>query len=317
MDSSTPMVSICMAAYNHERFIGKAIESVVNQKTDFPIQLIIGEDCSKDRTREICEKYAVQYPDKILLLPSDSNWGMSKNGMRIMQQARGKYVAILDGDDYWSDPHKLRDQVAFMEQNPDYALVHTDIDAVDDDGNFIENELVNERRTKYQNGHVFFKLMEGYNFISSCTALFRHEYLTIGDDGMDKYWYSFDYWYWLRLAMRGKVHYMNKRTACYRIHAGGITNTSQFHADTPRQYHFMYDVISEFDNYAVFPLEETQKRVIFKKILSLLYRKQGSIPMKLRLLGIIPRYFPGLAGVAHVFLFKAKKLIPSFASKTA
>ena len=120
----------------------------MKQQTDFPIQLIIGEDCSKDGTRQICEKYAAEYPDKILLLPSDSNWGMSKNGMRIMQHARGKYVAILDGDDYWSDPYKLRDQVKFMEENPDYALVHTDIDAVDDDGNFIENELVDERRTK-------------------------------------------------------------------------------------------------------------------------------------------------------------------------
>ncbi|MCB0532497.1 MAG: glycosyltransferase [Saprospiraceae bacterium] len=90
MSSTNPMVSICMAAYKHEGFIAKAIESVMMQETDFPIELVIGEDCSPDATREICEHYAAKYPDRINLLPSETNYRIKKNGIRIMNNCRRK-----------------------------------------------------------------------------------------------------------------------------------------------------------------------------------------------------------------------------------
>ncbi len=304
MSSTDPMVSICMAAYNHEGFIAKAIESVMMQETDFPIELVIGEDCSPDATREICERYAAKYPDRINLLPSETNYGMSKNGIRIMNNCRGKYIAILDGDDFWSDPHKLQMQVEFLENNPDYGLIHTDVDPVDDSGTPIEAESVEYRRQNHKEGYVFFNMLSGFNFINSCTALFRHDLLKTDASSLEKYWFAYDFWYWQRVAMHSKVYYLNKKTACYRMHQGGITNTAQFKKNKLRSYYVLHDVIEQFHKAPPRRLNEAEKRMIFQKIISLLYRKEGSLRMKLSTFRIMPHYFPGFSGVADILLSK-------------
>lgn len=92
------------------------------QKTSFKIELVIGEDCSLDSTRKICEEYANKYPDLIKLLPSESNLGMKRNGIRTFEACIGKYIAACEGDDYWTDPLKLQKQVDFLEGNPEYVL---------------------------------------------------------------------------------------------------------------------------------------------------------------------------------------------------
>lgn len=304
MSSTNPMVSICMAAYKHEGFIAKAIESVMMQETDFPIELVIGEDCSPDATREICEHYAAKYPDRINLLPSETNYGMSKNGIRIMNNCRGKYIAILDGDDYWSDPQKLKMQVEFLEKNPAYGLIHSDVVPVDGSGAPIEVESVEYRRQNHKEGNVFFSMLSGFNFINSCTALFRHDLLKTDASSLEKYWFAYDFWYWQRIAMHAKVYYLNKKTACYRMHAGGITNTTQFKKNKLRSYHVLHDVIEEFHKAPPRRLNEAEKRMIFQKIISLLYRKEGTLSMKLSTLKIMPHYFPGISGLTNILLSK-------------
>ena len=304
MATDNPIVSVCMATYNHEKFIARAIESVVAQKTDFPIELVIGEDCSKDSTRAICEELAARHPDIINLLPSDQNWGMSKNGIRIMSNCRGKYVAILDGDDYWADPNKLQEQVQFLEQNPDYGLVHTDAKTVDMDSNPVESDELVKRRNSYKDGYAFFTLLGSNNFITSCTALFRHSLLETPPESIEKYWYAYDLWYWLRISMQAKVHYLNKKTGCYRIHPGGITNTAQFKKGRKRNYHVLYDVIENFQQLSAFPLQPKDRIFLFRKIISLLYRKQGTLAMKIRILRLMPQYFPGLGGITRILLDK-------------
>lgn len=301
-----------MATYNHEKFIGKAIESVVTQKTDFPFELVIGEDCSKDSTRAICERYAAKHPEIVRLLPSDQNWGMSKNGIRIMSHCRGKYIAILDGDDFWSDPYKLRDEVAFLEQHPEYGMVHTDVDAVSETGEMIESEEVNHRRENYEDGRAFFTLLGSYNFINSCTAMFRHDLLHMTDNSVEQYWFSYDLWYWLRISMRSKVHRLNKRTACYRMHQGGITNTAQFKKGQKRNYYVLFDVLKNFyDGPTIYEdLTAGEKRFLFQKLISLVYRRQGNLELKLQVLRMMPRYFPGLGGLADILLSKIGRALP-------
>ena len=95
------------------------------QKTDFPIELIIGEDCSTDSTRKIVLEYAEKYPDIIRPLLPESNLGMMKNFNKTMEAAKGKYIAICEGDDYWTGPFKLQKQVDFLEANRDYAICAT------------------------------------------------------------------------------------------------------------------------------------------------------------------------------------------------
>ena len=121
-----PLVSVAMITYNHEDCIGQAIKYVAKQETSFPIELIIGEDCSTDRTREIVFEYQMKYPDLIRIITSEKNVGMRKNGLRTYEAARGKYIAFCEGDDYWHHPRKLQIQVDFLESNPDYGLVCSD-----------------------------------------------------------------------------------------------------------------------------------------------------------------------------------------------
>jgi len=118
-----PLVSVTMLAYRHEEFIAQAIESVVGQQCGFPFELIIGEDCSPDRTREIVLEYQRRYPHLIRVLLSDQNVGMQANAVRCAAASRGKYAAPCDGDDYWCDTSKLARQIAVFEQQPECVLV--------------------------------------------------------------------------------------------------------------------------------------------------------------------------------------------------
>ena len=118
-----PVVSVSMITYNHEPYIRQAIEGVMMQKTDFEFELIIGEDCSTDKTREICFEYQKKYPDKIRVLWWHENVsGKGGNGRRSRAHCRGEFVALCEGDDYWIDPHKLQKQVNVFRENPSVEL---------------------------------------------------------------------------------------------------------------------------------------------------------------------------------------------------
>jgi glycosyltransferase involved in cell wall biosynthesis len=115
-------VSVSMVTFNHEPYIGPAIESVLAQDFDHDLELIIGEDCSSDRTREIAQEYAAKHPDRVRLLPSVRRLGVMPNWLRILAECRGEYLAILDGDDAWTNPRKLRLQLDQLEGAPELQL---------------------------------------------------------------------------------------------------------------------------------------------------------------------------------------------------
>ena len=107
-----PLVSVRIVTYNHEPYIRQCLESILSQKTDFEYEVVIGEDCSQDRTREICFEFQRRHPDKVRVLWSDENlYKISGNQARAAYRCRGKYMALLEGDDYWSDPLKLQKQI--------------------------------------------------------------------------------------------------------------------------------------------------------------------------------------------------------------
>lgn len=107
-----PVVSVHMITYNHEPYIRQAIESVLMQKTDFEFELVIGEDCSQDKTREICFEYQKKYPDKVRVLWWHENVAkLGGNGCRVRARCRGKFIAFCEGDDYWIDDNRLKKQV--------------------------------------------------------------------------------------------------------------------------------------------------------------------------------------------------------------
>ena len=113
-----PKVSVWMITYNHERFVAQAIESVLMQTADFPVELVIGEDGSTDGTRAICAEYARAHPSRVRLLPGGRNLGVVANMVRTLAACRGPYIALCEGDDYWTDPNKLQKQVAWLDGHP-------------------------------------------------------------------------------------------------------------------------------------------------------------------------------------------------------
>lgn len=135
-----PLVSITMITYNHGPFIAQAIDSVLAQNTNFDYEIVIGEDCSTDTTREICLDYQKKYPDKIKLLLNEKNIGMMLNSIQTFSACKGKYLALLEGDDYWIEHYKLQKQVDFLEAQPEYSMVFTARNVADKEGNFVRTE---------------------------------------------------------------------------------------------------------------------------------------------------------------------------------
>lgn len=129
-DDMTPLVSVIMPTYNQEKFIAQAIDGVLAQNANFPIELLIGEDESSDRTREICLDFAARFPERISIILGKRKDVIYIRGqatgranmLRLLDAANGKYVAFCEGDDYWSDDTKLQTQVDFLDANPDYAI---------------------------------------------------------------------------------------------------------------------------------------------------------------------------------------------------
>ena len=119
-----PLVTVFTVTYQHAHYIRDCIEGVLMQKTTFPVEYVIGEDCSTDGTREIVLEYAKKYPDKIRVVTADRNVGLKANAERCRKALRGKYAALCEGDDYWTDPLKLQKQVEFLEANPGYVMCY-------------------------------------------------------------------------------------------------------------------------------------------------------------------------------------------------
>jgi glycosyltransferase involved in cell wall biosynthesis len=123
--ATQPLVSVCIVTYNHEQYIAQTLDSVLMQKTDFPFEIVLGEDVSKDKTRAICEDYAERYPSIIRLLDTPKNLGAMDNSLRTFRESRGEYIALLEGDDYWIDDKKLQKQVNALEKDPKRTICFT------------------------------------------------------------------------------------------------------------------------------------------------------------------------------------------------
>lgn len=121
LQGKAPMVSIVTIAYNVSKYIDEAIESVLNQKTNYTVELVIGEDCSTDNTRNIVLEYQKKYPSVVRVVLHEKNLGLTPNCVATHNVCRGKYIALLDGDDYWTAEDKLQKQIDFLEQNADYS----------------------------------------------------------------------------------------------------------------------------------------------------------------------------------------------------
>ena len=172
-----PLVSVMMITYNHAPYITQAIEGVLQQKVSFPIELVIGEDCSTDGTREIVFEYKKKHPDIIRVITSDRNVGLKQNSFRTGKGCRGKYVAFCEGDDYWHHPDKLQKQVDYLENHAECGLVYSSYDI-----NFVKSkniikDFIKYRKWKMPRNPTVSEIVEAKGGmklgILPCTTMFR------------------------------------------------------------------------------------------------------------------------------------------------
>ena len=136
-------LSVIFITYNHEKYVEKALRSVCEQETDFAYEVVVGEDCSTDSTREILKRVASEYPDKVRLLFREKNFGRpTLNVYNTTMECRGEYLAYLEGDDYWTDRKKLQKQVDFLEEHPEYIACTHGCVMIDENSNEITDEEI-------------------------------------------------------------------------------------------------------------------------------------------------------------------------------
>lgn len=225
------MVSVNMITYNHAPFIAQAIEGVLQQKTNFPFELIIGEDCSTDGTREIVFEYQKKYPQIIRVIMSDQNVGAKINSRRTKKACQGKYMAYCEGDDYWHSPHKLQKQVDYFESHPECGLVFTDYDLYyNTEGKLIRS--VNNSKGYREPMHLNIEQAIGPEggVIRTCTSMVRKKLLDQVTEG-DPYLYQSDKFLmgdtqlFAELTLVSRVSYLQQSTATYRIHGESATRS--------------------------------------------------------------------------------------------
>ena len=223
-------VSIFMLTYNQEQYIAQAIDSILMQKTNFNFQLVIGEDCSTDTTRNICETYADSHPEKVKLLPAlDKNIGLINNYIRTLKACDGKYIAICDGDDYWIDDLKLQKQVDFLESNPDCVIVGTNFKRLYSNG---ELEIIEKERTKasYNFDDLIFE-----NMITSVTVMFKN---LQKNERIPEWITKFPYGDWptylWTIKNKGNIRFLSDVTAVYRTDIGISAGIRKQHSVTAK-----------------------------------------------------------------------------------
>ncbi len=222
MNSNSPLATIMIITYNHAPFIGAAIDSVLNQKTNFPFNIHVIEDCSTDGTQDILLDYERKHPEKIKLFMNSKNIGFKvtqKNFIRGFKTLRAKYIAVLEGDDLWCYDGKLQHQVDFLEINSDFVgHAHNTIKFYDKYEMPSHRFLYNENIKSVHDVHDFIKIQ---SFFHTTTILYRN----VLKDRVPRQFInplSCDIFNTIAHAQHGKIRYINADWARYRVHSGGM-----------------------------------------------------------------------------------------------
>ena len=273
----SPLVSICCPTFNHEKFIGEAIDGFLMQETDFPFEIVVRDDCSTDKTASIVKKYAEKYP-KIInpIYESENQYSKGvKPLLAVLGKARGEYIATCEGDDYWLVADKVQKQI-------DYLLTHKDVSLVYDNGYERSGEALTKGRifTKTDedicdavNGSSVYLNTAAFRNIEPQNFLSKHSYVYSGDVLLE---------YWAFTI--GRIKKFNRYTAVYRVHSGGNWSGLSPLDRTVVSISSFYEFHKELK-----VLSDTEIGVIIaNKILNHVRGRSGSIPdyMKLLLLAI-------------------------------
>ena len=225
ISKNNPKVSISVITYNHANYIEQALESVLMQETDFDYEIIIGEDDSTDGTRDIVQSYQKKYPDTITVLLNerenviyiDGKPTGRRNLINNLQHCKGEYIALLEGDDYWTDLHKLQKQVEFLDKNLDYSMCFHKVLFVSEESNV---DPVVYQPYKKKRSYTLEDLIQK-NFIATLSVVYRN----LGFfSNLPQWYYSMpvgDYPLHLLAAEKGSIGYLDDQMGVRRVHKSG------------------------------------------------------------------------------------------------
>lgn len=240
-----PVVSICCLTYNHEQYLSQALDSFLMQITDFPFEIIIGEDCSTDNTRKIIEQYMKKYPKIIKLVTSSSNVGLQENSYRTMHACNGEYIALCDGDDYWLDNKKLQIQINEMKQNVNIGISFHPASKLIQDGKIIKSNF------SYKKFYSLSEIVESdFHFISTNTIIFKKDILNKIDKDIFLKSPVNDVWIRIISSMESGAICINREMSIYRVQSSGSWTESMKNSEKFISFiENMIFSINEFDNY--------------------------------------------------------------------
>jgi glycosyltransferase involved in cell wall biosynthesis len=235
-----PKVSIVAISYNHEQYIRQALDSFLNQKTNFEFEIIVGDDCSTDNTASIIKEYAEKYPALLKPILRTKNIGVQRNFSDTMSKASGKYIALCECDDFWTDPNKIQIQADFLDSNPQCSLCFHPVNV------FFEGKKGEEATFPNKEDFKDFSLKEllKQNFIQTNSVMYRKQnHIDIPDSILPVDWYLHLY-----NAQFGEIGYIDKVMASYRRHEGGLwwsDNAEEFWRKNGIKHLAMYKAVLE------------------------------------------------------------------------
>jgi glycosyltransferase involved in cell wall biosynthesis len=246
-------VSISCITYNHEKFIRQCIEGFLMQKTNFPIEILIFDDASTDGAQQIIQEYASKDHRIITFLQNENQWSKGKYGLLdwLFPAAKGKYIALCEGDDYWTDPLKLQKQVDFLEANPEYSMTFHKVKIYNEIEHKFEEDVINDLTKEDTNLH---DLLKG-NYIRTVSAVIRNTSQLASLIDKIKTATPGDWLLFIIIASTRKIKYMNQEMAVYRISYSGVWSTidnkqRKYHKELLNGYEFLYKFLKK-DDYAI------------------------------------------------------------------
>lgn len=269
-----PVVSVKMLTYNHAPFIAKAIEGVLQQKTTFPIELVIGEDCSTDDTRKIVFDYQKKYPYIIRVITSGRNVGMKINGHRTFKACRGSYIAFCEGDDYWHNFNKLQLQFDYLENHPECGLVYSSYDVYHVKNKKLIKDWIKYRRWEVPENPDIYSFFEDFSQfggkrveVLTCTVMMRRNLCEQIID-LDPYLHQGEHFrmgdtqIWVETANIAGLHYIPESLATHVITEESATRSKDIsktllfkisNADLmiylSKKYGLPYNVVEKYEYY--------------------------------------------------------------------
>lgn len=237
-------VSVCVVTYNHEKFVAQTLDSILMQKTTFPFEIVVGDDCSKDNTAAILKEYQQRYPDKIRLILHSKNLGLNGkyNALSTFAAAKGEYIAQFDGDDYLTSPDKLQKQVEMLDAHPEYSACYHNAKVIYDD-NAAPPHLVNTLSKPV----VTVDDLIGEDelcFIATSSLMFRREdFAKNPDPEWTNLSTSGDIPRNIMFATRGPIGYIDEVMSVYRKNRGGAS-----FVDNHQSADFLFNRIQMYSN---------------------------------------------------------------------